>query len=203
MGKIADKISSCEKCRLYKTAKKAVPGEGNVNADIVFVGEAPGATEDKTGRPFVGRAGKLLEEMLNSIGLKRTDVWIGNIIKHRPPNNRNPQPDEIRACTPYLTVQLKTINPKLVITLGRFAMEYFYKSGKISRDHGNLITTKEGVHVYPVYHPAAALRNGNFRQALEEDFERIPLILKQIDLDQVNKFSSSDEEEEGQMKLDF
>ncbi|MBD3366028.1 uracil-DNA glycosylase [candidate division WWE3 bacterium] len=211
MEKITAKVEKCEKCRLCKEAKNAVPGEGDINADIVFIGEAPGANEDKTGRPFVGRAGQLLESLLGEIGLSREEVWIGNIIKHRPPKNRDPKPDEIAACEPYLTVQLRTIRPKLIVTLGRFAMYYFHKGGKISRDRGNLIkvdSKKVGsvLNVYPVYHPAAGLRNGRFREALEEDFMRIPQILKEIELEQVqNKNSSTyrEEEQKGQIKLDL
>ena len=183
MESIATQTRKCDKCRLCKEAKNAVPGEGSIDSKIVFIGEAPGATEDETGRPFVGRAGQLLDKLLDEIGLKRSDVWIGNIIKHRPPNNREPLPDEISACEPYLALQLKTINPVLVVTLGRFAMYYFYKDGKISRDHGNLIKTGEGLSVYPIYHPAAALRQESFREALEEDFRRIPQILKQVELE--------------------
>ena len=209
MEKIAKKVRDCKKCRLYKEAQNAVPGEGSLDPEIVFIGEAPGAQEDKTGRPFVGRAGRLLESLLEEIGMKREDVWIGNIIKHRPPGNRDPKPDEIGACEPYLTVQLRILQPKLIVTLGRFAMYYFYKGGKISRDHGNLIRVENSkvdkdLFVFPVYHPAAGLRNGRFREALEEDFRRIPQILKQIELDQVKiKTSTSVEESKGQIKLDL
>lgn len=209
MEKIEKQVNRCEKCSLYKTANNAVPGEGNVNADIVFIGEAPGAQEDKTGRPFVGRAGKLLESLLNEVNLSREKVWIGNVIKHRPPNNRDPSSVEIAACEPYLTVQLRTIRPKLIVTLGRFAMYYFHKNGKISRDHGNLIKVEsskvgQNLFVYPVYHPAAGLRNGRFREALEEDFKRIPQILKEIELEQARyKTSSSVEDAGGQIKLDL
>jgi len=200
LEKLEKAILVCKKCPLYETALNPVPGEGNINAEIVFIGEAPGATEDKLGRPFVGRAGKLLDELLQEINLHREDVWIGNIIKHRPPNNREPQPNEIRACEDFLTVQLRVIRPKLVVTLGRFAMYYFYKEGKISLDHGNLIKGDNGFYVYPVYHPAAALRNGDFLQALKEDFLRIPQIVKQIDIEKNNIVVSS-QEEKGQLKL--
>lgn len=183
MESIAIQTRRCDRCRLCKGAKNAVPGEGSVDSKIVFIGEAPGATEDETGRPFVGRAGQLLDKLLDEIGLKRSDVWIGNVIKHRPPNNREPLPEEISACEPYLALQLKTISPVLVVTLGRFAMYYFYKDGKISRDHGNLIKTGGGLSVYPIYHPAAALRQERFREALEKDFKRIPQILKQVELE--------------------
>ncbi|MFC1700038.1 uracil-DNA glycosylase [Patescibacteria group bacterium] len=176
-SEIKSNVKGCTKCRLFKTARNPVPGEGNINAEIVFVGEAPGYYEDVSGRPFVGRAGKLLENFLGEIGYKREDVWIGNVIKHRPPDNRDPLPDEIAACRGYLDMQLKTMKPILVVTLGRFAMNYFYPDGKISRDKGRLIRV-DGYLVYPVYHPAAALRNGSMMAAFREDFLRIPEVLK-------------------------
>lgn len=202
LDKLAKQISVCKRCPLYETALNPVPGEGNITTSIAFIGEAPGATEDKTGHPFVGRAGNLLDELLQEIGLNRKDIWIGNIIKHRPPNNREPLPNEITACAPFLTVQLRAIRPKLVVTLGRFAMYYFYKDGKISRDHGNLIKADNGLFVYPVYHPAAALRNGDFLRDLKEDFKRIPQVLKQVDIEK-STISSSSEEEKGQLKLNL
>lgn len=172
-------VRNCKKCRLCETATNAVPGEGNPNSEIVFIGEAPGKNEDETGRPFVGRAGQLLEKMLGEIGYSRKDVWIGNIIKHRPPNNRDPLPDEISACQPYLKLQLEAIQPVLIVTLGRFAMNYFYPAGKITQDRGTV--KKIGNYfIYPVYHPAAALRNGNFANALEKDFKKIPRVLEFI-----------------------
>jgi uracil-DNA glycosylase family 4 len=177
--RIENNVKSCEKCRLCKTAKNPVPGEGNINSEVIFIGEAPGQVEDDTGRPFVGRAGKLLELLLKDIGLKREDIWIGNIIKHRPPENRDPLPDEIIACEPYLTLQIKTIAPLLIVTLGRFSMNYFYLDGKISRDRAHVISAK-GFNVYPVYHPAAALRNPTMAQVLKQDFLNIPNVLKQL-----------------------
>jgi DNA polymerase len=194
MKKIEDQVRICEKCRLCKTAKNAVPGEGNINSKIVFVGEAPGATEDDTGRPFVGRAGKLLESLLVQIGYKREDIWIGNIIKHRPPENRDPLPDEIEACQPYLKLQLETINPKLVITLGRFAMNYFYPDGKMTRDHGSLLKA-QGMSIYPVYHPAAALRNPDFASGLKADFLKIPAVLESLETPQQFKQALSNNPE--------
>lgn len=179
LEQIAANVKICQKCRLCQTAKNAVPGEGNIDSEIVFIGEAPGETEDLTGRPFVGRAGKLLESLLSKINLKREDVWIGNIIKHRPPQNRDPFPDEIAACKDYLTMQLKIMNPKLVITLGRFAMSYFYSAGKISADHGRLIRLSP-YNVFPLYHPAAALRNPDMARALGADFMRIPEVLAKV-----------------------
>lgn len=179
LAQIEKNIKVCEKCRLCKTAKNAVPGEGNPDSEIVFIGEAPGETEDLTGRPFVGRAGRLLETLLAKIEYTREDVWIGNIIKHRPPLNRDPLPDEITACQPYLTEQLKVMSPKLIVTLGRFALSYFYNDGKISRDKGSLIATAK-YNVFPVYHPAAALRNPQMAKALEEDFLKIPRVLQDL-----------------------
>jgi uracil-DNA glycosylase len=182
MEQIHNNVKSCKKCRLYQGAKQGVPGEGNIDTELAFVGEAPGAVEDETGRPFVGRAGKLLETLLKEIGYKREDVWIGNIIKHRPPGNRDPLPDEIKACEPYLEMQLKIIKPKLIVTLGRFAMNYFYSDGKITRDRGQLIKAGN-YNIYPVYHPAAALRNGSMGEVLRKDFLRIPEILARIGSD--------------------
>lgn len=179
LNQIEKNIKVCTKCRLCKTATNSVPGEGNPNSELVFIGEAPGETEDLTGRPFVGRAGRLLETLLSKIDYKREDVWIGNIIKHRPPLNRPPLPDEILACQPYLTEQLKIMSPKLIVTLGRFALSYFYSDGKISRDKGNLITVAN-LNVFPVYHPAAALRSPEMAKALEDDFLKIPEVLKNL-----------------------
>ncbi len=179
LEQITANIRNCKKCRLCETAKNAVPGEGNLDAEIVFIGEAPGATEDETGRPFVGRAGRLLDKLLQDISLTRADVWIGNVIKHRPPENRDPLPDEITACMPYLTMQLALIKPKLVVTLGRYAMNYFHKDGKISRDHGHAIRQAQ-YSVYPLYHPAAALRNPSVARELVTDFRNIPKVLEDL-----------------------
>lgn len=197
-------IKNCRKCRLCETATNAVPGEGNPNAQVVFVGEAPGAQEDLTGRPFVGRAGKLLDKMLEHIDMQRSDVWIGNIVKHRPPENRDPLPDEVKACSPYVALQLEIIKPKLVITLGRYALYHFYPDGKISRDHGNVIKVGN-YNVYPVYHPAAALRNPAFARALVEDFKRIPDLLLSINNTQTveNQKSQLPDGPENQLGLTF
>lgn len=179
LAQVDKNVLNCQECRLYKEAKHGVPGEGNVNSPLVFIGEAPGAVEDATGRPFVGRAGKLLEQLLGEIGYKRQDVWIGNIIKHRPPGNRDPMPDEIKACASYLALQLKTIDPLLIVTLGRFAMHHFYKDGSISKNRGKLLKA-EKYFIYPVYHPAAGLRNPSMLNALKEDFLNIPAVLDSI-----------------------
>jgi len=173
LEQISKNVKTCRKCRLCETALNAVPGEGNINSEIVFIGEAPGQTEDETGRPFVGRAGKLLDKSLETIGKVRSDVWIGNIIKHRPPENRDPLPDELSACSPYLEMQLRAIKPKMIVTLGRFSMNFFYPEGKISRDKGNLVFTGK-YYVYPIYHPAAALRNPTMMRDFMSDFKKIP-----------------------------
>lgn len=177
LKKLEQEIKTCQKCGLCKTAINAVPGTGNPNSELVFIGEAPGRNEDEQGLPFVGRAGKLLEFMLSQIGMKREDVWIGNIIKHRPPDNRDPSPSEIDACKPYLTKQLEIISPKVVVTLGRFAMNYFLPDVTITHAHG-VAYPYQNMLVYPVYHPAAALRNPKMKLTLMTDFLKIPAIIK-------------------------
>jgi DNA polymerase len=161
-------------------ATQLVFGDGNPTADLVFIGEAPGKNEDEQGKPFVGAAGKFLNEMLESIGLKRKDIYITNIVKYRPPNNRDPLPEEKEAFLPYLVEQLKTINPKVIVTLGRHSMDVLLPGLKISQVHGKPMRVKE--HVYlPLFHPAAALYNGGLRQTLLDDFSRIPAILEKLD----------------------
>jgi len=169
-------LGPCKKCRLSRTRIKVVPGEGDPESDIMFVGQCPGANEDQQGRPFVGRAGKLLDEHLGLIGLQREKVFITNIVKCRPPENRDPMVDEVRSCSPYLERQIKSINPKLIITLGRFASEFFISDGKISQIHGVPHRVK-GLLVFPLYHPAAALRATGVAEALRSDFRKIPKVL--------------------------
>ncbi len=169
-------LQSCKKCRLSRTRIKVVPGEGDPESDIMFIGQCPGANEDQQGRPFVGRAGRLLDELLTSLGLKREKVFITNIVKCRPPENRDPMVDEIRACSPYLERQIKSVNPKLIITLGRFASEFFISDGKISQIHGVPHRVK-GLLILPLYHPAAALRSTGVAEALRADFRKIPKVL--------------------------
>jgi len=181
---IAQQIANCQQCPLYKTAINSVPGGPNPNAQIVFIGEAPGYWEDQKGIPFCGSAGNLLDKLLAEINLAREDVFIGNILKHRPPNNRNPLPDEIKACTPYLKQQLLVIEPKIIITLGRFAMNYFIPNAYISKIHGQIKKINwEGLNLtlMPVFHPAAALRRGEFMQDLKNDFLKIPEIINQLE----------------------
>ena len=164
---------------LKATATQLVFGDGNVNAEIVFIGEAPGKNEDIQGIPFVGAAGKFLNEMLAMIELTRENIYITNIVKYRPPNNRDPLPEEKAAFLPYLHSQLDVINPKLIVTLGRHSMDVLLPGLKISQVHGKPMKVRD--HVYlPLFHPAAALYNGGLRQTLIDDFAAIPEILKKI-----------------------
>lgn len=189
------KMLKCSKCVLRGTCKNVVPGEGSPDAEIMFIGEGPGQKEDELGRPFVGAAGKFLDEMLEVINLKRKDVFIGNVVKCRPPGNRDPLPEEVEACWPWLKEQVKIINPKIIITLGRYSLERFVPGKKISQIHGKALrrTTEDlGTRVfYALYHPAAALYNGSMRNVLIEDFKRIPKVLEAIE-----KESSSSKKEE-------
>lgn len=164
---------------LAKTATQLVFGEGSADADIVFIGEAPGKSEDEQGKPFVGAAGRFLNEMLESIDLKREDVYITNIVKYRPPNNRDPLPDEKQEFLKYLESQLEVIQPKLVVTLGRHSLNCFLPDLQIGRVHGQPKRYRGRVYL-PLFHPAAALYNGGMRQTLMEDFSLIPSILKKI-----------------------
>jgi DNA polymerase len=155
-----------------------VPGEGPEDAEIIFIGEAPGFHEDQQGRPFVGAAGQFLEELLDSISLKREEVFIANVIKCRPPGNRDPLPEEIEACKPFLDRQIELIQPKLVVTLGRFSMARAFPKARISRIHGQPRKIG-GVIYYPMYHPAAALHQPSLRGTVEEDMRRIPELIQQ------------------------
>ena len=172
-------------CELRKTATRAVLGQGNASSEIVFIGEAPGKKEDEEGVPFIGSAGKFLSELLDSIGLKREDIYITNIVKYRPPGNRDPEPKEKEDCNEWLINELKIISPKLIVFLGRHAMSRFFPELKISEAHGKLIIKKfpefeEKLHFLPLYHPAAALYNGSMRDILIKDFKKISKALKGI-----------------------
>ena len=171
-------------CVLKATATQPVFGDGNPKSDIVFIGEAPGKKEDALGKPFIGAAGKFLAEMLASIGMKREDIYITNIVKYRPPDNRDPEPDEKEACAPWLIDELNFIAPKIIVFLGRHSMNHFFPTEKISEAHGKLIQKKitsiNTEYFLPLYHPAAALYNGGMRKTLLEDFAKIPTILKRI-----------------------
>ena len=170
------------KCRLKESATQPVPGDGPANARVVFIGEAPGKAEDLEGKPFVGAAGKFLNEMLESIKFKREDVYITNVVKYRPPNNRDPLPEEKEACSKWLEEEIKIINPKLIVFLGRHSLQNFFPNEKISEVHGKILKkkTKIGDTFFALYHPAAALYNGSMREVLIEDFKKIPKVLAKI-----------------------
>jgi uracil-DNA glycosylase len=192
LGEIANLISICERCELYKTKTKDVPGVGNEKAEVMFIGEAPGKEEDLKGEPFVGAAGKYLTEMIEGIGWKRENVFIANVLKHRPPSNRDPLPDEIDACWPYLKRQIEILNPLLIVFLGRHAMQRFFPSQTISKVHGQAFRKEFAGRkqvFLALYHPAAALYNGSMREVLEKDFAMIPAVLEKTrqELDAVIK----------------
>lgn len=173
-------VRVCQKCILSQGRTLAVPGEGPEDADIMFIGEAPGFHEDRQGRPFVGAAGQYLDELLAGIGLKRAEVYITNVVKCRPPGNRDPEPNEIEACRPYLDRQIELIRPRLVITLGRFSMQRYFPGASISRIHGQPKRVGN-VIFYPMFHPAAALHQPKWRSIVEEDMGRIPELLARLD----------------------
>ncbi len=193
LERIAEEVRACTACILHRGRTQAVPGEGPADAQIMFIGEAPGFHEDQQGRPFVGAAGRFLEELLESIGLTREDVYITNIIKCRPPANRDPLPDEIEACGPFLDRQLEVIQPKLVVTLGRFSMARFFPKARISQIHGQARRVG-GVVCLPMYHPAAALHQPSLRRVVEEDFRRIPDVLAKAE--QIGEYEPSPEAEQ-------
>lgn len=176
---LAQQISVCTKCELYKGRTKAVPGEGPTHAEIMFIGEGPGANEDKQGRPFVGAAGKFLDQLLAQAGVTRADVWITNVVKCRPPGNRDPQTIEIETCTTnYLDNQIKIVNPKIIVTLGRHSMGRFLPDAMITKVHGQMFKIGKR-HVIPMFHPAAALHQDRFKPMLLEDFARLPALLEE------------------------
>ncbi len=177
---LAKEISACTKCPLAQTRTKAVPGDGSERAAIMFVGEGPGFHEDQQGKPFVGAAGQFLNELLQSVGLKREDVYITNVVKCRPPGNRDPQPEEIEACRAYLDRQIAAIKPKVIVTLGRFSMARAFPNEKISNIHGKPRKVGDIVYV-PMFHPAAALHQPSLRKMVEEDFARLPGILAELE----------------------
>lgn len=190
---IANEITKCKKCGLYKNAKMAVPGEGDPSSQIMFIGEGPGFNEDQQGRPFVGQAGKLLDKLLALINIERKNVFIANVIKHRTPENRDPLPEEIEACAGFLDAQIRIIDPRIIVTLGRFSLNKFLPGEFISRVHGKArfvnFAGKKRI-VIPIYHPAAALRNQSIMDQLTEDFKKILEIMvgkQPEDAHEVNK----------------
>jgi uracil-DNA glycosylase family 4 len=173
-------IKTCPKCVLSQGRTHAVPGEGPEKTDIMLIGEGPGFHEDRQGRPFVGAAGKYLDELLEKNGLKRDDVYITNVVKCRPPGNRDPEPEEIEACRPYLDKQIELIRPRLIITLGRFSMQRYFPGASITRIHGQPKRVGNVIY-YPVFHPAAALHQPRWRDLVEEDFAKIPELLSKLE----------------------
>ena len=176
LKQIAGEVSVCTSCVLHKTRKKSVPGEGPANSEVMFIGEGPGFNENEQGRPFVGAAGQFLEQLLAQAGLKRSDVWIGNVVKCRPPDNRDPMPEELAACNVYLERQIEAVNPSIIVTLGRFSMGKFMSGAKISAIHGQM--RKVGNRfVIAMFHPAAALHNVNIKPQILADFAKLPQLL--------------------------
>ncbi|PKB64989.1 MAG: uracil-DNA glycosylase [SAR202 cluster bacterium Io17-Chloro-G2] len=180
LEEIAWLVNRCADCELSRGRNKAVPGEGSPQADLMFIGEGPGYHEDRLGRPFVGPAGQFLDDLLMSIGLKRADVFIANMVKCRPPQNRDPLPAEMSACSKYLDRQIELIDPKLIITLGRFSLTRFFPGETITRARGK-VREKEGRWIYPIMHPAAALHREENRSTIVSDFKEIPRILERLD----------------------
>jgi uracil-DNA glycosylase family 4 len=173
-------IERCQDCELGKHRTRVVPGEGPEKTNILFIGEAPGWHEDQQGRPFVGPAGKYLEELLDSIGLKRDQVYIANVIKCRPPANRDPLPGEIQACSKWLDHQIELLHPKMIVTLGRYSMAKYFSNQSISQVHGKA-KKQDNIIFYAMYHPAAALHQGSLRKTIETDMLKIPKILAQAE----------------------
>jgi uracil-DNA glycosylase len=180
LEKVATEVSTCPKCDLCKYRTKAVPGEGNPHAKLMFIGEGPGYHEDKQGRPFVGPAGQFLVELLASINLKRSDVFITNVVKCRPPENRDPLPAEINACNDYLERQIAAIDPEVIVTLGRFSMAKFFGGEKISSIHGRARKI-DGRICIAMYHPAAGLHQQTLKETIRSDFKKIPLIMAEAE----------------------
>jgi DNA polymerase len=178
LAQIAAEVSNCQACELYHSRKNAVPGEGPAKSEIMFIGEGPGFYENEQGRPFVGAAGKFLDELLAQAGLKRPEVWIGNVVKCRPPGNRDPLPEELAACDRYLERQIAAISPKTIITLGRYSMGKFMPGVKISAVHGQMRRVGDR-YVIAMFHPAAALHQASLKPAIMKDFAQLPKLLGQ------------------------
>jgi DNA polymerase len=183
LDEVAAQVTQCEKCQLHFSRKNAVPGEGPANSEIMFIGEGPGFYENEQGRPFVGQAGKFLDELLEMAGLKREQVFICNVVKCRPPGNRDPEPQELQACNGYLDRQIEAINPHVIVTLGRFSMAKFLPQARISSIHGNAMLVN-GRMIVPMFHPAAALHQPSLKPQVIEDFKKLPEYLAQMKKDQ-------------------
>ena len=193
---IAQEVSVCEKCPLSKGRTKTVPGDGPADAQIMFIGEAPGFHEDQQGLPFVGASGKYLTELLAGVGLSRRDVFITNVVKCRPPQNRDPQDAELAACADYLDRQIEIIQPKIIVTLGRYSMARYFPGGRITRIHGQ--PRRGGGRIYyPMFHPAAVLRNANLRPEMEADMQRILTLIKEAEEAAANQQQDDDTPDAG------
>jgi DNA polymerase len=195
LAQVASQVRGCTLCKLHETANKGVPGEGPSDARIMFIGEAPGFNEDRQGRPFVGAAGQFLEELLALAGLRRADVFITNVVKHRPPNNRDPEADEIAACALYLERQIAAINPRVIVTLGRFSMARWFPGERITRIHGQPKRVGNRL-IVPMMHPAAALHQPQNRTLIEADFRRLPEFLAQAERDMAEREEAPPKPEE-------
>jgi uracil-DNA glycosylase family 4 len=178
LTQLCEEIVACQDCELAKYRTKVVPGEGAEDADLLFIGEAPGWHEDQQGRPFVGPAGQFLDQLLASIGLSREEVYIANVIKCRPPQNRDPLPAEIQSCGKWLDRQIEIIQPQMIVTLGRYSLARYFPNQSISKIHGKPRKSGDVIY-YPMYHPAAALHQGSLRRTIEADMLKIPQILAQ------------------------
>ncbi len=198
LEEIAEEIRSCRNCELSRGGANPVPGAGNPDAEVMFIGEAPGATEDKLGLPFVGNAGKFLDEMLESIGWSRDDVFVTNVVKFRPPGNRDPLPDEILACRVHLDAQIEAIDPLMIVTLGRFSMARWFQNERISRIHGQPREVGNRV-IVPMYHPAAALHQPSLRETVKADMQKLPIILDEFK--QKLRAEGENPQDTSQMKL--
>lgn len=201
LAQIKEEVAICAKCELHHSRKNAVPGEGPIDSEIIFIGEGPGFHENEQGRPFVGAAGKFLEELLSDIGLSREEVFITNVVKCRPPGNRDPLPEEIDACTTnFLNRQIAAINPKVIVTLGRFSMNLLMPNSKISQVHGKAVKIQDRL-VVPMYHPAAALHQGSLRPVIKEDFSQLPQLIVDVEAAPEKKKDQPEGEEPTQLSL--
>jgi len=206
LEEIAKKIAKCQRCPLYKGTTNPVPGHGNPNAKVMFIGEAPGYHEDQQGIPFCGASGQLLDKLLALINIDRKDVFIVNILKHRPPNNRDPQPAEIEVCKTWLDQQIEIIQPKIIVTLGRFSMYKFMPDVKISQVHGQARYVNfngQQYTVIPMFHPAAALRRGDVMVKIKEDFQKIPKFLEAQTKPMETNLTNTDETDKKDEQLGF
>ena len=200
LAQIALEVSTCQDCALHQTRNKTVPGAGPASSDIMFIGEGPGFHENEQGLPFVGAAGKFLDELLAQANLVRADVWIGNVVKCRPPSNRDPQPDELTACARYLDRQIEAIDPRIIVTLGRFSMGKYFPGARIGAIHGQMRRIGDR-YIIAMYHPAAALHQGNLKPVIKADFAQLPELLKQASQMLEQEVSPEQDEDPKQLNL--